>query len=46
MKVVVAQGLPSWLSGDRLWGLILVVAVIVAYQPVWYAGYIWDDDVI
>ena len=25
-------------------GLILVLAVILIYQPVWYAGYIWDDD--
>src|SRR5277367_1795621 len=33
------KGLPDW-----LWGLILVLAVVVAYQPVWFAGYIWDDD--
>src|SRR5262249_45896437 len=26
-------------------GLILVGAVILAYQPVWQAGFIWDDDV-
>src|SRR5208282_2446767 len=23
----------------------LVVAVVLAYQPVWHAGFIWDDDV-
>jgi len=40
----VAQGLPSWLSRDWILGLILVLAVILVYQPVWYAGYIWDDD--
>jgi len=40
----VAQRLPSWLSRDWVWGLILVLAVIVTYQPVWWAGYIWDDD--
>ena len=34
----------SWFSRDWLWGLILVVAVILTYQPVWYAGFIWDDD--
>ena len=41
---VVGQRLPSWLSRDWVWGLILVLAVILAYQPVWWAGYIWDDD--
>jgi hypothetical protein len=31
----------------RLWlqGLILAAAVVLAYQPAWYAGFIWDDDV-
>jgi tetratricopeptide (TPR) repeat protein len=24
--------------------LVLVVAVVAAYQPVWHAGFIWDDD--
>jgi len=38
--------LPAWLARDWLWGLILVLAVIVAYSPVWWAGYIWDDDVV
>jgi len=41
----VTQGLPLWYRRDWLWGLILVLAVVLAYQPVWYAGYIWDDDV-
>jgi len=33
-------------SGKRDWilGLFLVLAVIVAYQPAWHAGFIWDDD--
>ncbi len=38
------QPLPSWFRRDWLWGLILVLAVMLAYQPVWYAGFIWDDD--
>jgi len=38
------QRLPAWSSRDWVWGLILVVAVIVTYQPVWYAGFVWDDD--
>lgn len=33
---------------DRAWngllGLLLVLAVILVYQPVWHAGFIWDDD--
>jgi tetratricopeptide (TPR) repeat protein len=31
---------------DRPWllALVLVVAVFAAYQPVWHAGFIWDDD--
>jgi tetratricopeptide (TPR) repeat protein len=40
----VAQRPPPWLSRDWLWALILILAVILAYLPVWWAGYIWDDD--
>ncbi|MGO8697772.1 MAG: tetratricopeptide repeat protein [Limisphaerales bacterium] len=25
--------------------LILLAATIIAYQPVWHAGFIWDDDI-
>ncbi len=33
-------------NGNRewLWGLALVAAVVLAYQPVWTAGFVWDDD--
>jgi len=31
--------IPGWLLG-----LLLIGAVIIAYQPVWHAGFIWDDD--
>jgi hypothetical protein len=27
-------------------GLILFLAIILAYSPVWWAGYIWDDDLV
>jgi tetratricopeptide (TPR) repeat protein len=27
-----------------LLGLFLVVATLIAYGPVWHAGFIWDDD--
>src|SRR5271165_5317835 len=33
---------PSW--NDWFWGLILILAVLLTYAPVWQAGYIWDDD--
>ncbi len=29
---------------DWLFALLLVAAVIVAYQPAWHGGFIWDDD--
>ena len=29
---------------DWLQGLVLLVAVLIAYQSVWSAGYVWDDD--
>jgi tetratricopeptide (TPR) repeat protein len=41
----VAQPGPAWLSSDWLWGLILILAVILTYSPVWWAGYVWDDDI-
>jgi tetratricopeptide (TPR) repeat protein len=27
-----------------LFGLLLIVITFVVYQPVWHAGFIWDDD--
>ena len=38
--------LPPATHRDWLWGLILVLAVVLAYQPVWLAGFIWDDDAV
>src|ERR1700683_2516370 len=29
---------------DWAWGLILGVGVFLTYTPVWWAGFIWDDD--
>ena len=34
----------SWQQRDWVWALILVLAIVAAYSPVWYAGFIWDDD--
>jgi tetratricopeptide (TPR) repeat protein len=30
---------------DWVWGLLLIVVTVLAYQQAWHAGYIWDDDV-
>ena len=34
--------LPS--ASDWLFAAALVAAVVLAYQPVWHAGFIWDDN--
>jgi protein O-mannosyl-transferase len=36
----------SWLAFDRFRGMILLLLVILAYAPVWHAGFVWDDDAI
>jgi tetratricopeptide (TPR) repeat protein len=44
-----AAGRPSPVSllpRDVLWGMLLLAAVFLAYQPVWRAGYIWDDPML
>ncbi|HUB67104.1 MAG TPA: tetratricopeptide repeat protein, partial [Candidatus Methylacidiphilales bacterium] len=43
-KIASESPLPEWLKGDWMWGLLLVLAVFVTYTPVWWAGYIWDDE--
>ena len=42
---VASQRLPSWSWRDWLWSLIFLLAVILVYSSVWWAGFIWDDDV-
>ena len=32
------------MTRPRLFGLILVLATVFAYQPAWHAGFIWDDN--
>ena len=29
-----------------LFALFLVIATLIAYQPIWHAGYIWDDGIL
>jgi protein O-mannosyl-transferase len=40
----VVQQPPFRFNRDWLWGLLLLLAVVLAYLPVWRAGFIWDDD--
>jgi len=40
------QGPSSWFRRDWLLGLILILFVILAYTPVWKAGFVWDDETI
>src|SRR5436190_13991084 len=28
-----------------VWGVLLAAVTIVAYEPAWHAGFIWDDDI-
>jgi protein O-mannosyl-transferase len=35
---------PSSWRREWVLGFILVAATLMAYQPVWHAGFIWDDD--
>src|SRR5579863_8658675 len=34
------------LNLDWLWGLVLILAVMLTYTPVWWAGYILDDNLV
>lgn len=38
---------PARCGGNKrnwIFALLLVAAVVVAYQPAWHAGFVWDDD--
>jgi hypothetical protein len=41
-----AQGPSPWSLRDRLLGVMLILFVILAYTPVWKAGFVWDDSLI
>jgi hypothetical protein len=43
-KARAEESSPPWFRRDWFWGLVLIGAVIAAYQPVWFAGFIWDDS--
>ena len=42
------KGIPPVKAGPRIpaWLLaaLLVIVTVLAYQPIWHAGFIWDDD--
>jgi tetratricopeptide (TPR) repeat protein len=35
---------PEWRRHGGVLASILVLAVFLSYQPVWHAGFVWDDD--
>jgi tetratricopeptide (TPR) repeat protein len=35
-----------WWNRGWFFGLFVIVATLIAYLPVWHAGFIWDDDVL
>ena len=37
--------LARWSSRGWLLGLLLVLGIVLAYQPVWHGGFLWDDDI-
>jgi tetratricopeptide (TPR) repeat protein len=36
--------MPLFSRGEWLYLAALVIAVLLAYQPAWHGGFIWDDD--
>lgn len=40
VEFLIASPPRRWL----LFGLFLIAATLLAYQPIWHAGFIWDDD--
>src|ERR1035441_2329103 len=37
--------LARWRAGGARLGLRLVVGIVLACQPVWHGGFLWDDDI-
>lgn len=42
-SVVAAAQWPEWLNRDSTWGWVLMAMVLLAYSPVFWARFIWDD---
>src|SRR5206468_3980795 len=43
-RIVNKSSFMSWSKRDWLFCLILAVVTMLAYQPVWHGGLLWDDD--
>ena len=41
---IVKPFLPAWSALEWISALVLLLAVFVAYLPVWKAGFVWDDS--
>ncbi|MBN1131041.1 MAG: hypothetical protein JXA71_18780, partial [Chitinispirillaceae bacterium] len=41
---MVKPSIPFSLNRDWLWGLLLLAAAFLAYQPAWNGRPVWDDD--
>lgn len=39
-----AAAVSNGIDAERWLPFLLIGAALLAYQPVWYAGFIWDDD--
>jgi hypothetical protein len=35
-----------WWNRSWVFSLFVIVATLIAYLPVWHAGFIWDDVVL
>jgi Flp pilus assembly protein TadD len=46
VKAAPVFALPPWVNRDWFWGLMLIAAVVATYIPIWWAGFIWDDDLV
>jgi tetratricopeptide (TPR) repeat protein len=45
-KLTVTRKATGPIAWRKEWwlGVLLLAAILVAYQPVWHAGFVWDDD--
>ena len=46
MKSVVEKEEGAKLRREWIWGALLIASVIMAYLPVWRAGFVWDDSLL
>lgn len=44
LKPIAVNSPAKWWESPWFLGAVLLFAVAIAYQQVWHAGYVWDDD--